>query len=146
MCGIAGYIDIKGGLPVSVVARMRDALSHRGPDGMGLALFDGEGNRTEDDGRAHCGLAHRRLSIIDLTPAGAQPMCNEDGSIWITYNGEAYNFQDFRRELEGKGHVFRSHCDTETILHLYEQFGIEQTLSRLNGMWGWVCMMHPGGG
>ncbi len=136
MCGVVGYIDIRGGLPRATFERMRDALTHRGPDGYGLTLFDESGRRTNDELRAHSGLAHRRLSIIDLTEAGAQPMANEDGTVWITYNGEFYNFQEYRKELEQRGHVFRSHCDTETILHLYEEHGIAETLRRMNGMWG----------
>lgn len=143
MCGIVGHIDVKNGLTLPVFERMRDALAHRGPDGHGLALFDEQGRRTGDAGRARCGLAHRRLSIIDLSEAGAQPMANEDGSVWITYNGEFYNFQDYRRELEERGHVFRSHCDTETILHLYEEHGIEEALRRMNGMWGFGLYDGP---
>jgi len=143
MCGVVGFIDIRGGLAPPVFERMRDALAHRGPDGHGLTLFDEQGCRTADAGRARCGLAHRRLSIIDLTEAGAQPMANEDGSVWITYNGEFYNFQDYRPELERRGHVFRSHCDTETILHLYEEYGIEETLRRMNGMWGFGLYDGP---
>ena len=84
------------------------------------------------------GLAHARLSILDLSPAGHQPMSNEDGSVWIAYNGEFYNFQEYRAELEGRGHVFRSHTDTETIIHLYEEYGIEETLRRINGMFAFA--------
>lgn len=144
MCGIAGYMDIRGGLPPATFARMRDAMSHRGPDGFGLALVGVDGRRTDDPGAARGGLAHRRLSIIDLTEAGAQPMANEDGSVWITYNGECYNFQEYRQDLEQRGHVFRSHCDTETIIHLYEEYGIEETLRRMNGMWGFGLYDGPG--
>ena len=122
---------------------MRDRLAHRGPDGHGLILLDEQGRKTDDAAPARCGLAHRRLSIIDLTEAGAQPMANEDGTVWITYNGEFYNFQDYRRELEERGHVFRSHCDTETILHLYEEYGIEEALRRMNGMWGFGLYDGP---
>jgi len=136
MCGVVGYIEIEGGIPPDKFERMRDAMTHRGPDGFGSRVFDMKGCQTTDDQAAYCGLGHRRLSIIDLSEAGAQPMSNEDGRIWITYNGEFYNFQDFRRELEEKGHNFRSHCDTETILHLYEEYGIEAALGRMNGMWG----------
>lgn len=113
---------------------MRDTLAHRGPDSARTQLFDREGNPCGSTEPAYLGLAHRRLSIIDLSEAGAQPMSNESGSCWITYNGEFYNFADFRDELESKGHVFRSHCDTETILHHYEEYGIEETLRRMNGM------------
>lgn len=136
-------MDIRGGLPPATFARMRDAMSHRGPDGFGLALVGVDGRRTDDSGAARGGLAHRRLSIIDLTEAGAQPMANEDGSVWITYNGECYNFQEYRQDLEQRGHVFRSHCDTETIIHLYEAYGIEETLRRMNGMWGFGLYDGP---
>ena len=134
MCGIAGYVSTGRAIDQNILCRMRDALAHRGPDGMGLKAWR-EGSQPCLHGEpATIGLAHRRLSIIDLSEAGAQPMSNEDGTMWITYNGEFYNFQDYRRELEEKGHVFRSHCDTETILHLYEEYGIEATLNRMNGM------------
>jgi asparagine synthase (glutamine-hydrolysing) len=89
---------------------MRDVITHRGPDSEGI-FVDGQ-----------VGLGHRRLSIVDVA-AGDQPMTNEDGSLYITYNGEIYNHADFRESLEQKGHVYRTHCDTETILHLYEEHG-----------------------
>lgn len=114
--------------------RMRDAMVHRGPDGAGEIRWLENGRVASAGEPGATGLAHRRLSIIDLSAAGAQPMSNEDGTVWITYNGEFYNFQEYRRELEEKGHVFRSHCDTETIVHLYEEFGLQGTLERMNGM------------
>src|SRR5438874_13102328 len=89
---------------------MRDVIRHRGPDDAGLFV---DGN---------VGLGHRRLSIVDVA-SGHQPMTNEDGTLHITYNGEIYNHADFREELERRGHVYRTHCDTETILHLYEERG-----------------------
>jgi asparagine synthase (glutamine-hydrolysing) len=89
---------------------MRDVITHRGPDAEGL-FIDGA-----------IGLGHRRLSIVDVA-AGQQPMTNEDGTLHIIYNGEIYNHADYRAELEARGHVYRSHCDTETILHLYEEHG-----------------------
>ena len=134
MCGIVGFVGIKGGLSAAVLKGMRDALAHRGPDGFGEIRWHANGRLAVDDEPSEIGLAHRRLSIIDLSEAGAQPMSNEDGSLWITYNGEFFNFHDYRGELEAKGHVFRSHCDTETILHLYEEVGLEKTLARMNGM------------
>jgi asparagine synthase (glutamine-hydrolysing) len=111
MCGIAGFVD-----PVSssgsgrVARRMGDAIAHRGPDDSGHFL------------EAPAFLAHRRLSIIDLA-TGHQPMTNEDGSLWIVYNGEIFNHADVRRELETAGHRYSTRCDTETILHAYEQYG-----------------------
>lgn len=133
MCGIVGHAGAAG-LSAAALRRMRDALTHRGPDGADQIRWRGDGRLATEEEPAETGLAHRRLSIIDLSAAGAQPMSNEDGSAWITYNGEFYNFQSYRRELEDKGHVFRSHCDTETILHLYEEYGLEGTLGRMNGM------------
>jgi len=134
MCGITGFVGIKGGISRAVLDAMRDSLAHRGPDGSGTVLFDDRDRLVTSDFPGYAGLAHRRLSIIDLSMAGSQPMANEDRSCWITYNGEFYNFQDYRRDLEMRGHVFQSNCDTETILHLYEEYGIEQTLRRMNGM------------
>lgn len=99
---------------------MRDTLAHRGPDASGHVL------------KGNVGLGHRRLSIIDLS-MGEQPMHNEDGSIWVIFNGEIYNFVELRRMLEGNGHVFSTKSDTEVLLHLYEEKG-EQMLAELNGM------------
>ncbi len=101
---------------------MTGAQAHRGPDGF-------------DDYADHrVALGHRRLSIIDVSAAGAQPMCNEDRSVWVTYNGELYNFRDLRRELVAHGHTFHSRTDTEVIVHGYEQWGAEGLLTRLHGM------------
>jgi asparagine synthase (glutamine-hydrolysing) len=110
---------------------MTGVQQHRGPDGFGLW------ERRFPDG-TYIGLGSRRLAILDLSPDGHMPMCNErtsneDGSVWITYNGEVYNFADLRRELEAKGHRFRSHTDTEAVIHLYEEYGTG-CLNRLNGM------------
>ncbi len=113
MCGINGIaFSSKSGRAVdaSVLRRMRDVITHRGPDDDGI-FIDGP-----------IGLGHRRLSIVDVA-GGHQPMTNEDGSLQITYNGEIYNHADYRESLEQHGHVYRSHCDTETILHLYEEHG-----------------------
>jgi asparagine synthase (glutamine-hydrolysing) len=103
---------------------MRDVIKHRGPDDEGIFI---DGN---------VGLGHRRLSIVDVA-AGHQPMTNEDGTLHITYNGEIYNHADFREELEAKGHVYQTHCDTETILHLYEEHG-EQCVTYLRGMFAFA--------
>jgi asparagine synthase (glutamine-hydrolysing) len=125
MCGIAGALAFTDGFAVdaTTVRRMADTVRHRGPDDAGaLALLS--------DGVA---LSHRRLSIIDLTRAGRQPMANEDDTVWITYNGEIYNHAALRKELEGTGHRYRSHTDTETIVHLYEESGA-RCVERLEGM------------
>lgn len=103
---------------------MLDAIAHRGPDAEGIHL----------DG--YVGLGHRRLSIIDLS-SGAQPMCNEDGKVWIVFNGEIYNFQELRKRLVAQGHKFKSHCDTEVILHLYEELG-EDCVRELRGMFAFA--------
>jgi asparagine synthase (glutamine-hydrolysing) len=112
MCGIAGIIRLSGE-PVDqgVLDRLTDAISHRGPDGRGTYMHDG------------VGFGHRRLAILDLSPAGAQPMFSDDKQTVITFNGEIYNFAELRAELETAGHTFRSHCDTEVLLKLYEQHG-----------------------
>ncbi len=115
------------GAPASpvVLRNMTDAIAHRGPDG--------EGFYTD----SFIGLGHRRLAIIDLSPAGHQPMITEDGRFAITYNGEVYNFQELRLELESHGHRFRSKTDSEVVLHAYVQWGSE-CLNRLNGMFAFV--------
>lgn len=102
---------------------MRDTMAHRGPDDAGLVLLD--------EGRV--GLGHRRLSIVDLSSAGHQPMANEDGTVWISYNGEVYNHAELRRSLETKGHVFCSRTDTEVLVHLYESRGADM-VRQLRGM------------
>src|SRR5262245_46553192 len=114
MCGIAGLIRQGGLAPddVGAVERMTAAQIHRGHDGKGLF----------SDHRV--ALGHRRLSIIDVSDAGAQPMSDEDGSVWVTYNGEVYNFTELRAELIALGHQFRSHSDTEAVVHGYEQWGL----------------------
>lgn len=123
MCGICGWInrDRENPIEVNVLRRMAQSLAHRGPDDEGLYA---EGN---------VGLGHRRLSVIDLSTAGHQPMTNEDGSVWIVFNGEIYNFMELRRELIARRHQFRSQTDTEVILHLYEDFSID-CLKYLRGM------------
>ena len=125
MCGIAGLYNFGASArdERATVTAMRDAMSHRGPDDAGLWA--------SADGRVV--LAHRRLSIVDLSAAGHQPMSNEDGSVWITFNGEIYNHADLRPGLESKGHRFRSRTDTEAIVHQYEETA-EDCLSSLDGM------------
>ena len=132
MCGIAGMLAANPeAVPdTEAVRRMCDALVHRGPDDQGY-LRDGP-----------CALGHRRLSIIDLRPEGAQPMTNEDGSIAVVVNGEIYNFQELRRELEAKGHRFKSRSDSEVLLHLYEEEGVS-FLDRLRGMFALALWDGP---
>ena len=122
MCGICGIYNFGTGEPADPVAleRAASAMTHRGPDDEGFHI-DGQ-----------MGLGNRRLSIIDL-PGGHQPMSNEDDSIWITFNGEIYNYGELRQELLTRGHQFRTHCDTETIIHLYEEYDLA-FLDHLRGM------------
>ncbi len=127
MCGIGGklYFDPARTVEAEVLERMNAVQVHRGPDDGGI-LCEGP-----------VGLAHRRLSIIDLSPAGHQPMTNEDGTLWIVFNGEIYNFQDLRPDLLQRGHRFQSRTDTEVILHLYEEHG-PGCLQFLRGMFAFA--------
>ncbi len=126
MCGICGkvYYASEGRVATELVQQMMDVIIHRGPDGEGKYVS------------GPVGLGHRRLSIIDLN-TGAQPMCNEDKTVWIVYNGEIYNFKELRQELRQKGHKFSSASDTEVIIHLYEEYGAE-SLQRLQGMFAFA--------
>ena len=136
MCGIAGGIwshDAEA-ISRSVLERMTDALVHRGPDAQGHWIQQSSLNVSVSNAEPNPGVAlgFRRLAIIDLS-TGNQPMDNEDGSIHLVFNGEIYNYQDLRHRLEGSGHTFRTHTDTETIVHLYEDLGLE-CFEHLNGM------------
>jgi asparagine synthase (glutamine-hydrolysing) len=134
MCGISGVVNCGDR---ETLARMTHVQAHRGPDDSGLW------ERTFPDG-SYVGLGSRRLAIMDLSAVGHMPMRNEDGTVWITYNGEIYNFPELRRELESKGHQFASHADTEVIVHLYEQEGPECVM-RLNGMFAFaICDLRSG--
>jgi asparagine synthase (glutamine-hydrolysing) len=129
VCGIAGILAFNEGLALdeSTIGRMTDALRHRGPDDSGTCIRADE----------RVALGHRRLSIIDLSSAGHQPMANEDGTVWITYNGEIYNHRELRAGLEARGHLFRSATDTEAIVHLYEEDG-PACVERLHGMFAFA--------
>ncbi len=128
MCGIAGLISFTGArIEQAPLESMRDLLSHRGPDDAGIYLSDDN----------TVGLAHRRLTVIDLSAAGHQPMSNEDGTIWISFNGEIFNFPELKTALIKQGHTFRSDCDTEVIIHLYEEYGVE-CLNLLNGQFAFT--------
>jgi asparagine synthase (glutamine-hydrolysing) len=126
MCGIAGILNFDEA-PASPVAlkRMTDAIAHRGPDGEGHWVNGG------------LGLGHRRLAIIDLSPAGRQPMATRDGRFVVTYNGELYNFRELRTELEALGHQFHSRSDTEVLLYAWAQWGVK-SLDRFNGMFAFA--------
>lgn len=126
MCGIVGRFNFGNQFPVepSLIREMMHSITHRGPDEDGLFV------------RKNVGFGIRRLSIIDLA-GGTQPISNEDEAIWIVFNGEIYNYQELRIQLESKGHQFKTNSDTETIIHAYEEWGIDG-LSRLNGMFGFA--------
>jgi asparagine synthase (glutamine-hydrolysing) len=163
MCGIAGILapETERFHLSSVVANMANSLRHRGPDDEGYVLFADDtttiagGNETqasawgsrfpyspvhrinEISGSYSFALAHRRLSVIDLTEAAHQPMCNDDGSIWVVCNGEIYNYVELREELKSRGYVFRTQSDIEVLLKAYECWDV-RCLDRLNGMWAFV--------
>ncbi|HKN83325.1 MAG TPA: hypothetical protein VJW17_07810, partial [Pyrinomonadaceae bacterium] len=127
MCGINGIAFSRQSgrrADADLLQRMRDVLTHRGPDDEGLFIAE------------NVGLGHRRLSIVDVA-AGHQPMTNEDNSLFIIYNGEFYNHADYRDELIARGHRYQTHCDTETILHLYEEHG-ESCVNYLRGMFAFA--------
>lgn len=152
MCGIFGIVNQDGRrVEADVLKVMGDAIERRGPDDSGIFIRP---NGAAGCSRLRVGLGQQRLSIIDLSPAGRQPMSNEDGTIWLTYNGEIYNYKDLRRELEAKGHHFRSESDTEVVIHLYEEEGLD-AVKRFNGMFAfglwddkrqrlWLCRDRVG--
>ncbi|HCR19676.1 MAG TPA: asparagine synthase (glutamine-hydrolyzing) [Candidatus Latescibacteria bacterium] len=127
MCGILAQVCNRQPIDERIFLRMRDTLAHRGPD-------DAD-TWTSSDGMV--ALGHRRLAIIDLSKLGRQPLSNEDGTIWLSYNGEIYNFQELRSTLESNGHRFRSHTDSEVIVHAYEEWG-ESCVNRFLGMFAFV--------
>jgi asparagine synthase (glutamine-hydrolysing) len=126
MCGICGF----NWTDEQLIERMKDTLVHRGPDAEGTYVAPG------------ISLGHRRLSIVDLSASGRQPLSNEDGSVWITFNGEIYNHAQLRTQLERKGHVFRSRTDTESIVHAYEEYGLE-FVEHLTGMFALAIWDAP---
>src|SRR5438034_4846711 len=129
MCGISGFLYFNE-RPVDekILRAMSDVQRHRGPDESGI--YTGEG----------VGLGHRRLSIIDLS-SGQQPLSNEDGTVWISFNGEIYNYEDLNRELKSSHH-FRTRSDTETIVHLYESYP-DSFVERLRGMFAFALWDEP---
>lgn len=126
MCGICGKLNLDSSNNVSgpLLKSMADAIRHRGPDDEGYYLS------------GPVGLGFRRLSIIDLN-TGHQPICNEDGTVWIVFNGEIYNYQELRQDLRFRGHIFKTQTDTEVIVHLYEEFG-ERCVDKLRGMFAFA--------
>jgi asparagine synthase (glutamine-hydrolysing) len=155
MCGIAGVVARSGG-GLAPIRAMTEALRHRGPDDEGYLLADSRGGGlcayagpdtvgglrlpplpAHPPEAMDVALGHRRLAILDLSPAGHGPMASADGRLWITYNGEVYNYLELRRELEQLGHAFRSGTDTEVLLAAYAQWG-KAALHRFNGMWSFA--------
>ncbi|MHB8073337.1 asparagine synthase (glutamine-hydrolyzing) [Desulfosporosinus fructosivorans] len=124
MCGIAGVCFYSGIVNEKMLKQMTHSIAHRGPDGEGFHIED------------NVGLAHKRLSIID-PEGGHQPMTNEDGTVWVTFNGAIYNYLELRQSLLQKGHRFKSYCDTEVIIHAYEEYG-EQCVQKFNGMFAFA--------
>ena len=157
MCGITGLFSRSGaGIDLALLKKTTTTLRHRGPNDEGYLLVGASTGRCElrsgedsipaakssspsvtapADEPIALGLGWRRLSIIDLSPTGHQPISNADGTIWVVYNGEIYNYIELRRELEAKGYLFRTKTDTEVIVHAYDEWGPE-CLNRFNGMWG----------
>ncbi|MEW6329959.1 MAG: asparagine synthase (glutamine-hydrolyzing) [Pseudomonadota bacterium] len=132
MCGIAGIVAPQGcAVDKALLERMTRSMAHRGPDDQGIFVHE------------NVGLGHRRLSIIDLS-SGHQPLFNEDGTVVVVYNGEIYNFMEIKAELEARGHVFRTHCDTEVIVHAYEQWGADCP-NRFRGMFAFAVFDRKSG-
>lgn len=134
MCGIVAIIDSTRPVAPAQIDAMRSCINHRGPDAGGAL--------THQNARFSVGLGSQRLSIIDLSTAGSMPMTNEDGSVWIVYNGEVYNHRELRAELERRGHRYRSETDTETVLHAYEEYGPD-CFARFNGMFACAIYDEP---
>ena len=126
MCGICGIVHAAPDRPVDrdALQRMCDVIAHRGPDGAGVHVERG------------VGLGHRRLSIIDVA-GGAQPLSNEDGTVWVSFNGEIYNHRELASRLAARGHTFRTHSDTEVLVHAYEEWG-DALVRELNGMFAFA--------
>ena len=130
MCGIVGIASLKRPrlIQTDEIGQMLGSIRHRGPDEFGVYSYMDE--------RCGMGLGSARLSIIDLS-SGQQPLCNEDGTLWVVFNGEIYNYIELRRELEEQGHRFSTTSDTEVLLHLYEQYGCD-FVRRLNGQFAFA--------
>jgi len=126
MCGIAGMLRKNRSINQLELQQMTDALSHRGPDGSGYYVYE------------NVGIGHRRLSIIDIE-GGKQPLCNEDATVWITFNGEIYNYKELRNQLSAKGHRFATQSDTEVLIHAYEEWGTD-FVKKLRGMFAFAIV------
>jgi asparagine synthase (glutamine-hydrolysing) len=149
MCGINGIYAFKGYVPVSFIKKMNDKLIHRGPDDEGYLFFNIEKNiyktlfsnftikKIFNDEKYNLILSSRRLSIIDISPLGRQPMEYDNGNFWIVYNGEVFNYREIKSELQSKGYKFKSRTDTEVVLAAYMEWG-ENCVSHFNGQWAFV--------
>lgn len=151
MCGITGYLNLKKGIRLDVVHAMNDIIKHRGPDDEGYAVF-GDGIvemkgqntirefddypdiRSTENRSGYLAFGHRRLSIIDISPTGHQPMRDSSERYWVVFNGEIYNYIEIRQELRNAGHNFRTNSDTEVVLEAYKEWG-ENCVLHFNGMW-----------
>lgn len=164
MCGIAGIVDLSGKpISVAILHKMASIIRHRGPDDEGYLIGNIDTGQVEPRSgvdtvhpvkkrlahisdpvpfHTNLGLAHRRLSVIDVTETGHQPMCSADGAIWLVYNGEIYNYVEIRRELEKKGYTFYSSSDTEVIIYAYQEWGMD-CLQKFNGMWAFALWDIP---
>ncbi len=162
MCGIAGVLSLDKSVENKVLYEMSRVMRHRGPDDSGYLLVYGDGGeyrvvRASDEESVEeyrrsdvhilearegwrLALVHRRLAILDPSPRGHQPMSNEDGTVWVVYNGEVYNFKELGEELRRRGHELTCDCDTEILVHGYEEWGIEGLLKRLRGMWAFALL------
>lgn len=156
MCGITGYLDLELGVDIATLEKMNTIIQHRGPDDEGYSLFTNsqiqhyhgddsvlsyEKHILEEDGKGFfLGFGHRRLSILDISEAGHQPMTYEDSENYITFNGEIYNYIEIRHELQDKGYKFQTDCDTEVILASYIAWG-EECVVKFNGMWAF-CIFN----
>ena len=135
MCSIVGFIERDKEADVLTIKSMNDVLAHRGPDDMGFDTISMFGNE-----KKNVAVGFNRLSIRDLSKSGHQPMYNYDENIIITFNGEIYNADEFRETLESRGYVFRSRSDTEVLLYLYEEYGIDMMLKKIDGMFA-ICII-----
>lgn len=145
MCGIAGIVNkSKGDIDQNLLLTMAKTLAHRGPDDEKFIIFDSKNTKWRlfkrnepQDFKGNIGFAHRRLSIIDLSELASQPMKDEEGSLWIIYNGEIFNYLEIRNELVKLGHRFHTQSDTEVIIEAYKEYG-KDCLKKFNGMWAFV--------
>lgn len=135
MCSIAGFIEKRKSVNPNAISRMNHVLKHRGPDDNGIKILE-----MFEVGYANVAVAHNRLSIRDLSAAGHQPMCSDDESVILCFNGEIYNADDFREEISSTGYAFKGTSDTEVLLWLYIHYGLKEMLARIDGMYA-ICLI-----